>query len=185
MSSRIAAWLVAVVFSTPALADTMDNPVFASWAKMREGSSVTMKMTSEVAGQKTESTMTSTLTKLTADVATVEMVTVTKAAGQEFRNEPIKIDNKKVVELPPGKKKEDFAKPEGFVDQGEETLKIGDKTYKTKWVRVKIEKDGSVYEGKTWSCDDVPGTMVKMETKSSGGGVNATTSLVLVEVKSK
>lgn len=183
MSRRFTALLVAVVCSAPAWADTMENPTYASWAKMKKGSSVTLKMTSETAGQKTESSMTTTLVDLTADVATVEMVTVTKVAGMEFKSEPIKIENKKVVELPPGKKKADFDKPEGLVDQGEETLKIGGKDYKTKWVRVKIEKDGSVYEGKTWSCDEVPGTLVKMETKSSASGVTSTTSMVVSEVK--
>src|SRR5262245_29066574 len=183
MSRRIVALFAAVVVSGPAWADTMDNPTYASWAKMKKGSSVTLKMTAEVAGQKTESTMTTTLVDLTADVATTEMVTVTKAGGQEFKSEPIKVENKKVVELPPGKKKADFDKPEGFVDQGEETLKIGGKEYKTKWMKVKNAKDGSEYEAKTWSCDDVPGTLVKMETKSSGGGIKATTLLELVEIK--
>jgi hypothetical protein len=183
MSRRFAALFAVAAVSAPAWADTMDNPTFASWAKMKKGSSVTVKITSEVAGQKSETTMTTTLVDLTADVATTEMVMVTKAGGMEFKNDPIKTENKKVVELPPGKKKEDFVKPEGFVDQGEETLKIGGKEYKTKWVKVKIEKDGSVYEAKTWSSDDVPGTMVKMETKSSGGGANSSTLLELVEIK--
>jgi hypothetical protein len=171
------------IFSSPALADTMDNPVFASWAKSKPGTAVTLKITAEVAGQKSETRMTSTLSSLTADVATVEVETVTKAGGREFKSPPTKIENKKVVELPAGKKKADFDKPEGFVDQGEEKLKIGGKEYKTKWVRVKIKKDGSEYEAKTWSSDDVPGTMVKMETKSSGGGVESKTTLELVEIK--
>ena len=183
MSRRFAALFVALVFSAPALADTMDNPTYASWAKVKKGASVTMKMSSEVAGQKSESTMTTTLADLTADVATTEIVTITKAGGMEFKSEPIKVENKKVVELPPGKKKEDFTKPEGLVDQGEETLKIGGKEYKTKWVKIKISKDGSEYEAKTWTSDDVPGTIVKMESNSSGNGVKSTTLMELVGVK--
>jgi len=185
MSRRFAALVVVVACSAPAWADTVDNPTYASWAKMKKGASVTVKMTAEVAGEKTESTMTTTLVDLTADVATTEMVTVTKAGGQEFKSEPIKTENKKVVELPAGKKKADFDKPEGFVVQGEETLKIAAKEYKTKWVKVKNSTNGSEYEAKTWTCDDVPGTIVKMETKSSGGGVKSSTALELVEIKQR
>src|SRR5262245_9759970 len=183
MSRRFVALFLVAAVSAPAWADTMDNPTYASWAKVKKGPSVTLKMSADVAGQKAETTMTTTLVDLTADVATTEMVMVTKAGGTEFKTEPMKTENKKVVELPPGKKKADFDKPEGFVDQGEETLKVAGKEYKTKWVKVKNSTNGSEYEAKTWTCDDVPGTIVKMETKASGGGVKSSTTLELVEIK--
>jgi hypothetical protein len=183
MSRRFVALFAAVAVSAPALADQFENPLYTSWAKVKEGTVVTQKMTSEVAGQKSENVMTYKLVSLKNDVATVEMVSVTKAGGQEFKSEPIKIENKKMIDLPPGKKKEDVVKPEGQVGEGEETLKIGGKDYKAKWVKTKISKDGMEFESKTWSNDDVPGLMLKMESKASGPGFTSTTTMELVEVK--
>ncbi len=183
MSRRIFALFAVVVFSVPALADTMDNPLYASWAKAKKGTVVTTKQTSEVAGQKAETTTIYKLTELTADVATVEVVSITKAGGQEVKSEPFKMENKKTIDLPPGKKKEDIEKTEGQVDQGTETLKIGGKEYKTKWVKIKLNKNGIDIESKNWVSDDVPGMVVKLETKTSGMGFSSLTTMEVTEIK--
>jgi len=183
MSRRIAAVVVAVVFSAPAWADGYENPLYTSWAKAKKGTVVTAKQTSDTAGQKTESTTTYTLTELTADVATVEVVSVSKAGGQECKTEPFKMENKKMLDLPPGKKKEDVEKPDGLVDQGEEKLKIAGKEYKTKWTKVKTSQGGVEVESKTWTSDEVPGLTVKMEMKTSGAGFSSVSTMEVTEVK--
>ena len=183
MSRRIAALFLLAICSAPVLADNYENPLYSSWAKFKKNTVVTAKQTSDVAGQKTETITTYKLSELTADVATVEVVSVSKAGGQEFKSEPFKMENKKMLDLPPGKKKEDVEKPEGLVDQGEETLKIAGKEYKTKWVKVKTNQGGIEVESKIWTSNEVPGLTVKMDTKTSGTGFSSVTMMEVTEIK--
>ena len=140
-------------------------------------------MVSEFSGQKTETTMTNTLTEVTADTATLEMVTAVKVGPMEFKAPGTKVEVKKTLELPAGKKKEDFEKPEGFLDRGTETLKIDGVEYNTKWMKVKATIKDTVIESKTWTCDDVPNLVVKMESKVTTKEMTSTTLMELVSVK--
>lgn len=60
------------------------------------------------------------------------------------------------------------------LETGEETLTVGGKEYKCRWVKTKGTTDGRggkevEFEGKVWICKDVPlGGMVKMEGKADG-----------------
>lgn len=183
MTRRTIAILVIALTTTPALAESIDNPAFASWAKMKKGTTVTLKQSSEFAGQKSESTSISTLVDLTADVATIELVNVIKVGDMEIKTPPTKVEVKKMTELPPGKKKEDYAKPEGLVDQGSEAITVDGVEYKTKWQSVKLKSGDTDIESKSWTCDDVPGLVVKLESKSKTMGMVSTTTMILVSVK--
>jgi len=54
--------------------------------------------------------------------------------------------------------------------------------YKTKWFEYTNEAAGNKTEAKMWTSDDVPGMMVKMESKTTGT-VAATVKMEVVEVK--
>jgi hypothetical protein len=183
MTRRTIAILIFALTSVPAWAESIDNPTFASWAKVKKGTVVTLKQSSEFAGQKSESTSISTLVDLTADVATIELVNVIKAGDMEIKTPPTKVEVKKMTELPPGKKKEDYAKPEGLVDQGTETVTVDGVAYKTKWHSIKLITGDTEIESKSWTCDDVPGLVVKLESKSKTMGMVSTTTMNLVSVK--
>lgn len=172
-----------IVLAVPAFADSIENPTYASWAKVKKGTVVTLKQSSEFAGQKNTSTSISTLVELTDDVATIEMVTVIKAGDMEIKTPPTKVEVKKMSELPPDKKKEDYAKPEGLVDQGTETLTVDGVEYKTKWQSIKLKTGDTDIESKSWTCDDVPGLVVKLDSKSKTMGVESTTTMTLVSIK--
>jgi hypothetical protein len=183
MTRRTIAILIFALTSAPAWAESIDNPAFASWAKVKKGTVVTLKQSSEFAGQKSESTSISTLVDLTTDVATIELVNVIKAGDMEIKTPPTKVEVKKMTELPPGKKKEDYAKPEGLVDQGTETVTVDGVAYKTKWHSIKLTTGDTEIESKSWTCDDVPGLVVKLESKSKTMGMVSTTTMNLVSVK--
>ena len=183
MNRPLIAIIAAALLAAPGRADSIENPTFSSWAKMKKGTVVTLKQSSEFAGQKTESTSISTLVELTADVATIELVNVIKVGDMEIKTPPTKVEVKKMSELPPGKKKEDYAKPEGLVDQGTEAITVDGVEYKTKWQSIKLKTGDTDIESKSWTCDDVPGLIVKMESKSKTMGMTATTTMALVSVK--
>ena len=122
-------------------------------------------------------------TALTAEGATVEMLTTVTTNGMEFKTPPQKVEVTKVVELPAGRGKDHFDKPEGLVEQGTETVKIDGVEYKTKWTTTKTNVGGTEMEAKTWTSDDVPNMLVKMESKAKFMGTVSATTMTLVSVK--
>jgi hypothetical protein len=178
---RILTVLAVLAFAPLSRAEEIDNPSFKSWAKHKVGTTVTMKTVSDVAGQKTEAVMTSKLVELTADKAVVEMTVTTKVAGMEFTTPATKMENPKKIKVE-GKKPEAAGKPEGVVKEGEETVKVGGKEYKAKFYETKTKTPSGDVEGKIWMSDEVPGGMLKMESKLSGA-VAGTTTMEVTEIK--
>ena len=181
--SPLCAMLVTLAVASPARAETIENPTYKTWAGQKVGTVVTLNMVTEAGANKSDATMTYTLTALTAEGATVEMVTTVKTAGMEFKTPAQKVEVKKVFELPPGRGKDHFDKPEGFVEQGTETLKIDGFEYKAKWMTTKTNANGAEMESKVWMADDVPNMLVKMESKAKIMGTASTTTMTLVSVK--
>ncbi len=180
---QLAALVAGALFASPTFAESIDNPVYKSWAGQKKGTVVTVKMVSDFGGQKSESTMVTTLTELTADAATIETVTATKVGTMEFKAPAMKLEVKKTVELPAGKKKEDFDKPEGFLEGGTETVKVDGVVYKTKWMKMKTKMNDVELDAKTWTSDDVPNMVVKMDTKTNIKGMGGSMTMELVSVK--
>jgi hypothetical protein len=120
---------------------------------------------------------------VTADKVVVEMAGKSKVAGMEIAIPPTKQEYTKTVELPKGAKKEEFGKkPEGTTKEGAETLKAAGQEIKTKWYEIEIKANGMDIRSKMWMSDDVPGSMVKMESKVAGA-VAVETKMELVEFK--
>jgi hypothetical protein len=170
--------VVSVAFAAcPAFAETIDNPEFAMWQKHKKGTSITLKTTSTAEGVTSETTMTTTLLEVGADKVVVETSVISKFNGMEFKTPPTKREVNKKLDLPEGAKKEDFQsadKPNGTYEEGTETVKVGAGEYKAKWYKYKIEIAGQKTEAKMWTSDEVPGTMLKMETTTTGGGSSKT-----------
>jgi len=179
----LAVVIVVSLFAGPAFAESIDNPVYKSWAVQKKGTVVTVKMLSEFGGQKSESTMVTTLTELTGDALTIETVTVTKINGMEIKTPAMKLEVKKTMELPAGKKKEDFDKPEGFIEAGTETVKVDGVEYKTKWMKFKTKMNDVEVDAKTWTSEDVPNMVVKMTTKTDIKGMGGVMTMELISVK--
>ncbi len=167
----------------PVPAEKLAAPMYKNWAKFPAGTSVTHRMTTDSAGQKSESTMTSTLLELTAEKATVEVVLVSKAGGAEFKAPPQKQELTRTVDAPPGYKPDAKpAKVEGLVEEGTKTVTVAGKEYKASYAKIR-QKTGDIdVTSETWTSEEVPGMVLKM--LSTVGGKYATTSTMeLVEIK--
>jgi imidazole glycerol phosphate synthase subunit HisF len=166
-----------------ARAEDVANPEFASWAKHKKGTSITMKTVTSTGGMNIEILATTTLLEVGADKVTVETATVSKINGMEFKAPGAKREIAKTVTVPGGTPKVDpKAKPPGTVEDGTETVKVGGVEIKAKWFKAKVDVAGNKTESKTWMSDDVPGLMVKMEATTTGAATSSV-KMELIEFK--
>lgn len=165
--------------------EKIDNPEFVGWSKHKPGTTVTLKSSIMAGDAKSESTVKTTLVEVGTDKLVVEVAVTSSVNGMEFKAPPMKRDVPKTIALPagaPNPKLDPTKKPEGTVEEGTETLKVGGADYKTKWYRTKNTAAGNTTEAKVWMSDEVPGGMVKMEANTTGTTAS-TIKMELVEFK--
>jgi hypothetical protein len=177
--------IAVVAFVVPVSAEekTVDNPTYKAWAAYKPGTTVKVKTVSDTAGNKSETIMAYKLLELTDAKAVVEMVVTSKVAGMEFSAPASKTDHPKTLKIvgttpAPAPDK----KPEGVVEEGEETVTMAGKEWKCKWYKTKNKTPVGDMEAKTWICMDLPGSVVKMESSMTGQAASKTT-MELVEIK--
>ncbi len=161
------------------------NPQYQSWSAHPIGATITHRSITETAGTASVTTTTTTykLLERTEDLVVIEMQANTKRHdGAEIATPTEKFRHPKLITLAPGVSKEDFGKPAKSAQHGEETLTIGGKAYKTRWHTGKDRSEGGEVTVKVWSCEDVPGGLVKSITETPGVGKK--TTIELVEVRS-
>src|SRR5438046_402371 len=78
-----------------------DNPAYTTWAKYKPGTSVTIAMSSDMAGQTSKSETKSTLAEVTPDKVVIEVATSMEAGGQKMDMPAQKMDIPKKMEIAP------------------------------------------------------------------------------------
>ncbi len=153
----ILAVLVGVAFA----GETVANPEFESWVSFDVGASVTMKTVTEMAGTASESAMT---TEMTAkEDESLELTTTVKMTVQgqemEFPSDPRTVNAEVPVVEP-----EDAPETEADVEteEGEETITVPAGEFECKMMKTTTTTDEMTTVSTVWTCDDVPGGMVKM-----------------------
>jgi hypothetical protein len=139
------------------------NPAYKSWASHKPGTMIKMKMDTEAAGNKTSTEMTQTLVDVSPEKVTVEMKSTINVAGQKIEAPATKQEI--LAALPAGSKVE---APKTDAKETEESVKVGDKSYKCKVVENTSKVNDMTSTSKSWVCPEVPGMMVKMESKTEG-----------------
>ncbi len=157
--------LGAVLASSARADEKVDNPLYKHWAQFKVGSYAVLKSTTSVMGTKNETTITQTLKEVTADKLVIEVTIVAKVAGQVHKMPAQRQEVQAKVDKAKAKEHVD---PKGKVKEGKETLKIAGKKLETRWVETKIEERGMVLTMTAWTCDDVPGQIVKSITTTKG-----------------
>ena len=176
---------VCLLAGSAVAAELVENPAYQNWANYKPGTSITHTQEAITGGMNMTMEMTQTLKEITPEKAVVEMGmknSMMPGAGQSHAMDiPAKIEADKVQTS--GKM------PEGFKGEskslGKEKIKVGEKEYECEVTQFKGEGQGMTTEGKSWTSDQVPGTMVKMEMKASGdqGAMESKLSLKSVEIK--
>jgi len=159
------------------------SPEYTQWAKYKPGTSVTMSMTSEVAGQKTETTTKTTLKSVSDAELVIETAMTMLIGDQKIEQPPWERRVPKMlpkIELP----KEASTDPKPKIEEGQEELEVLGKKLKCKRIKTTTEVAGSTMVSTVWTCDDVPGNVVKMETTMGGAMESKTRGVVTAfEVK--
>jgi hypothetical protein len=164
-----------------AMGEEVEHPVYKSWAKHPIGTTITTKAVTNTQGQINTTSITSTLVKLTDDIATVEAVMTSDATGKTMVSPAQVYEHRRMFPLFPGVKKEDIGKPIGAKAQGTEVIKLNGKEYKAVWFEAKGSTDAGESNLKTWLCDEIPGRVIKASTKVPSA-MNST-ELELIEFK--
>lgn len=171
--TRIATLLVLTLLAVPAFAAEMvDNPVYQSWAKYGVGTTAVYKSTADMAGTQTASTITYKLAELTPEKAVIEMATSMEVAGQKIDTPAQKMDYPAKVEKTEGKPAD---APPADLKNSEEKLETAAGAFACKVMEMVIAQQGSEGNTKVWSSDEVPGTLVKSETKLTKPVATSTT----------
>ena len=158
------------------------NPTYESWAKCKPGAMSKVESQSEVMGQTTKMTITTTLVEVTPEKATVEMKTSMEMMGQKMEQPatkqeiPAKAPDMKDMKMPAGVDPAKMPKP----TTGKETITVGGKSYDCTTTEINTEMSGIKVHSKTWSTPDVPGSLVKM-TSNTEGATPTKTTMMLVE----
>ena len=161
--------------------DFTDSPLYASWAKLKPGSSITLSVEMMAMGQDVK---TQVLQKLT-EVAPEQLIVETTMTSPGRTVGPTKVAIKAKVpkdeadrtRLPPGMKGQ-------TKELADETVEAGGKSYKCKVTEFVGELQGGTTKGKIWSSDEVPGGMVRTEMTTEGKMASTITSkLVAIDLK--
>ena len=161
-----------------------NNPQYDSWAKHGVGSSVTIKGTTEAAGQKTEMEITQTMTEKTDEKVVVEVKNTMVVMGNKMDTPAQKIEIPAKAPAGQGTPSEE-AKKAGFdVKESEETVTVAGKEYAAKVIDTTGNQNGMDIVAKVWTSSDVPGLMLKT-VSSTTGAMASNTSMEVVEVIAK
>lgn len=169
MLKLIATVIGVCLFTGTIFAEQVDNPAYQNWARFKPGTSVIHSQQTAMGGMNMQMEMTQTLKELTPEKAVVDMTvknSMMPGGGQTSSvTIPAKVDASQAQA--PGKM------PEGMKGEakslGKETVKVSDKSYECEVTQFTGEGQGMKSEGKSWTSNEVPGSMVKMEMKASGG----------------
>ena len=150
----------------------IDNPAYTSWAKFKAGTFVKYSTDVNAMGNASSSQTTTTLKDINPDKATVEIKTSMVVAGN-------KMDMPATTqEIPAKVKKPDTTAAQATDAPKSETstedVQAAGKTYSCKKTTVTSDQNGMTTKATTWTCDDIPGTMVKMEAETTGSMTSST-----------
>lgn len=164
--------------------ELVDNPEYQSWSKLAKGTSLSIRSISVVSGRSSEVIITNTLVETTPEKVVIETALLLKERDQDFRPPVEKQVIAKMIALPKGISRTEFAagKPPGTIEEGTETLNIAGRELKTKWYTYREEVAGTKIEGKRWFSSEVPGNIIKSELKTTGI-LSTTARLELIEFK--
>lgn len=178
--TRLAVSALALLMMLAAGARAENNPVYESWAKHKPGTSIKLKMVSEAAGNKTEMETVQTLKEVTPEKVVIENQTTMSVMGQKLEQPamPMEIPAKMPAGQPGAA--EPTKSPDVQTKESTETVSVSGKSVSAKVLETKDKTSWS----KAWSSNDVPGTVVKMESKTTGDMASSMT-MELVEMSIK
>ena len=172
------AMLVASVSPSVGAADPMPpsgkvlNPDYAAWCDFPKGTAISVKTVGSgpgiAMGSLEEWTVTEATTLLGVSPDKLELeigITKREDGGKEVESPARKVTHARWIAAPR------MGKPEGKIEEEEQTITVLGKKVKARYVRVKEENfdaEGSIRITKMWTSHEVPGRIVKIVGDQTG-----------------
>jgi len=159
------------LLASVANAEKIANPAYDQWAKFKPGAFAKHEGETVAMGNANKMTMMAKLVELTDEKAVVE--STTSMSGMDMP--PQKMELTKMMEKVEMPKVEGQEMPKPDTREGEERLDIAGKSLKCKTIETMMKMGDINVTSKVWMSDEVPGGMVKMESKTDGAMASTTT----------
>ena len=165
--------IVATAQDVPGMKKTgkmIDNPAYQQWSQFKAGTFVTTKLTSTFGEMKTTMETTTTLKEITEQKLVIAMKTAMMVGDQKFEQPvPDQTVDAKVEEMVPT---EEAKKDDIKVETSEEEVELLGKKLKCTLTKTTLMMNEQKTVTKVWTCKEVPGSVVKMETTSEGSSTS-------------
>jgi hypothetical protein len=168
---------IASVACCATLAHAAADPRYESWAKYKPGTQVVLTGVMEMQGMRNESEQIFTLREVTPDHVVVEAKHAATVMGQRREMPPQRITI-------PATAKDDATTMLAGTETAREKVTVLGKTYDAKVTTTSGSQNGMSAVTKMWSSPEVPGTILRIETKTtSGPAMTQRMELTKVELK--
>jgi hypothetical protein len=142
-----------------------ENPEYKAWAGFKVGAIAKFQVAVDAGDKRTESVVVYKLVELTKEKAVLDVET-TLMEGEKAAK-PV-VERREI----PAKGGDDDAR---FITaKGDETITVGELKLKCRWVQIEKKGEGGMLHKKRWSCDEVPGHLVKLDTRQEGAAPTVT-----------
>ena len=152
---------------TPALAasaELVDDLTYKQWQSFPKGTTIVRRTTTR-SGKVSRQTVSHTTLKLldkTDDVIVIEEQTHTlRSTGETVQNEPMTFRYSRKIPLPPNIRKEDWGKPQGIQQEGEEELEVLGKTYRCRFYKYTSSTEAGEMQTTIWISPEIPGGLAR------------------------
>jgi len=147
-----------------ASAELVEDLTYKQWQSFPKGTTVVRRTTTH-SGKVSRQTVSHTTLKLldkTDDVIVIEEQTHTvRSTGEKVQNEPMTFRYSRKIPLPPNIRKEDWGKPQGVQQEGEEELEVLGKTYRCRYFKYTSPTEAGEMQTTIWISSEIPGGLVK------------------------
>jgi len=164
------------------VADEVEHPTYTNWARFPVGTKVTMKSTTTIKGQQTESlTITTLIRKDEKSLVISKRFKTDNPIGTQT-DDPVESTIKRMFPLLPGVDKSKIGKPQGDGPSGVETVDVLGKNYEADW----YESQGSTEAGpsttRTWISMEMPGRILKSVTEIKAVGKKVVDEIISLDI---
>ena len=158
-----------------ASAQTVESPVYLSWARVPVGTQVVQKsVTTAADGNQIESKTIQKLKSIDEATAVIEQ-TYIDPTGEEFVQV---FRERRRVPLLPGVDPQKVGRPRDAKAKGEEMIELAGRSFKAEWYDTTGQAEAGTMLVRTWFSDEVPGLILKVVTQIENRPGSTTIELV-------
>lgn len=163
LPTLLAVFIFCALPAARAAGEEVANPAYDAWSKFKPGATTRVAGSTKTMGMETTLEINTKLLEVAADKVTLEVSASITMNGNKMDQPAQKQEVKAKVQ------KEDIPAP-----AGEEQITVDGKTYNCKVYALTRTQEGTTISAKSWMSDEVPGGVVRVESRTEGAVVSDT-----------